>query len=176
MTVKPGEPITWVNKGSRVHTVTFVDGIGFGSGPIQPGGRYTLSLQRPGTYRYRSTATGDRMRAAVVAEGAERRHASAPPVTTEATITAPTKSTPVGTTQAAETTPAAETVASPPVGATSATESSGTDWSRIAMFVAVGLVLAVAVVGVAIVAAVLLFVARRGGIGRERGRENGPRY
>jgi plastocyanin len=38
-----GVTITWINKGSTAHTVTFDDGIA-DSGPIQPGQRFTFTL------------------------------------------------------------------------------------------------------------------------------------
>jgi plastocyanin len=49
--VAPGTTVRWVNYGQERHTVTSRDGL-FDSGPMSPGSTYSVTFQRPGTYRY----------------------------------------------------------------------------------------------------------------------------
>jgi YVTN family beta-propeller protein len=51
ITIKAGQTITWVNKDTITHTVTFDQG-GWDSGPLDPGKSYTLTLSTPGQYSY----------------------------------------------------------------------------------------------------------------------------
>jgi plastocyanin len=49
-----GDTITWVNRGSAIHTAT-ADGAAFDSGIVSPGGRFTFRAATPGTFAYRCT-------------------------------------------------------------------------------------------------------------------------
>jgi plastocyanin len=49
--VAPGTTVRWVNQGKEPHTVTSRDGL-FDSGPMSPGGTFSVTFQRPGTYHY----------------------------------------------------------------------------------------------------------------------------
>jgi plastocyanin len=49
-TVKAGTKVTWTNHG-RTHTVTADDG-SFASGSIGPGGTYSMTFKKAGTYAY----------------------------------------------------------------------------------------------------------------------------
>jgi len=51
LTVAPGTTVRWVNRGKEAHTVTSRSGR-FDSGPIPPGGSYTVVFVTPGTYDY----------------------------------------------------------------------------------------------------------------------------
>ena len=49
--VEPGTTVRWVNHGKEPHTVTSRDGH-FDSGPLSPGGTFSVMFLRPGTYHY----------------------------------------------------------------------------------------------------------------------------
>jgi plastocyanin len=46
-----GDTITWVNRGSAIHTAT-AEGAAFDSGIVAPGGRFTFSAATPGIFAY----------------------------------------------------------------------------------------------------------------------------
>jgi plastocyanin len=47
LTVRAGSTVTWVNRGTNVHTVSAQDA-SFDSGPIGPGESFTFTFSRPG--------------------------------------------------------------------------------------------------------------------------------
>lgn len=49
--VTVGTSVTWTNTDSTSHTSTS-DGTGWNSGTLAPGGRFSVVLQTPGTFRY----------------------------------------------------------------------------------------------------------------------------
>jgi plastocyanin len=51
--VHPGHSVDWVNRGSRVHTVTFDDGTD--SGRLEPSERYERTFPEAGRFPYRCT-------------------------------------------------------------------------------------------------------------------------
>jgi len=51
ITVRPGTTVRWVNRGKERHTVTSRSGR-FDSGPIPPGGSFTVMFVTPGTHDY----------------------------------------------------------------------------------------------------------------------------
>jgi len=48
---KPGAKVTWINRDAVAHTVTADNG-SFASGNLQPGGSFSFTFTRPGTYAY----------------------------------------------------------------------------------------------------------------------------
>jgi hypothetical protein len=52
VTTLVGEPLVWRNVDNTAHTVKALDGA-FDSGRIEPGGEFSLTLDRPGSYAYR---------------------------------------------------------------------------------------------------------------------------
>ncbi len=53
ITVAPGTKVTWVNNDQAPHTATATDPAGaFDSGTLQPGQRYSITFDQPGTYTY----------------------------------------------------------------------------------------------------------------------------
>jgi plastocyanin len=64
--VQPGSTVRWINRGRHAHTVTAEDDR-WDSGDIPPGGSYTATFQRPGTYRYYCRHhTDDKMQGTIV--------------------------------------------------------------------------------------------------------------
>jgi quinohemoprotein ethanol dehydrogenase len=53
--IKAGETVTWTNGGSQPHTATSMSGGGFDTGPVGPGGTYSLTFSQPGTWIYTCT-------------------------------------------------------------------------------------------------------------------------
>jgi len=51
LTVAPGTTVKWTNTGKHPHTVTDRNGT-FDSGDIAPGGTYSVTFQKAGTYHY----------------------------------------------------------------------------------------------------------------------------
>jgi amicyanin len=50
---KVGEKVTWTNSDSPPHNVTYVSGPKFASsGTINPGGKFSITLTKPGTIHY----------------------------------------------------------------------------------------------------------------------------
>jgi plastocyanin len=47
-----GDTITWVNNDDAPHTVTFDDASLSGSGPLNAGDKFTLSIAKAGSYTY----------------------------------------------------------------------------------------------------------------------------
>jgi plastocyanin len=69
ISVEPGTTVNWINLGRHTHTVTALDGK-WGSGDIAPGGSYSGTFQRPGTYYfYCGHHTMDKMQGAVIVMG-----------------------------------------------------------------------------------------------------------
>jgi plastocyanin len=142
VTVKRGEVVTWVNDGTKPHTVTSDDGTTMKSGPLDPGASFATLFKTVGTFRYRSTASGDTMQGTVVVKPGKLPTATGP---TPPTGTVPSGFKPGTTTDTVTTTEQA------------AQSGSGTNWGTI------GLVVAAAVVAAAAVLAVLLMRRRRTG-------------
>ena len=56
LSVPAGTTVTWTNNSGVAHDVTSTtDGYGFASGPFSPGGSFSYSFVRPGTYTYACT-------------------------------------------------------------------------------------------------------------------------
>ncbi|KTD18775.1 Plastocyanin precursor [Legionella lansingensis] len=51
LTIKAGEKVTWVNKGSDEHDVKSSDA-GFNSGDIAPSSSFSHTFAKPGRYKY----------------------------------------------------------------------------------------------------------------------------
>jgi plastocyanin len=51
LTVSAGTTVTWINGGNTTVTVTSPDLL-FDSGDIPPGGRFRMTFEAPGTFRY----------------------------------------------------------------------------------------------------------------------------
>ncbi|MBI3969083.1 MAG: cytochrome P460 family protein [Chloroflexi bacterium] len=66
-TVKTGTPVTWTNDDRVIHNVTASDGSYF-SGPMKPGGTFSRTFDRPGTYEYLCSLHPASMRAQIVVE------------------------------------------------------------------------------------------------------------
>ena len=54
VTVNAGTTVVWTNTDSTSHTST-ADGNAWNSGTVSPGGRFTVTLQTPGTFTYHCT-------------------------------------------------------------------------------------------------------------------------
>ncbi|HEX6512547.1 MAG TPA: hypothetical protein VF157_09635 [Chloroflexota bacterium] len=56
VTVAPGAPVTWINKGNNVHTVTTIGGapLPYDSGGVGPGQSTSAGFSLPGSYWYTS--------------------------------------------------------------------------------------------------------------------------
>jgi len=54
ITTLAGDTVTWTNSDTVEHDVASI-GVGFDSGIISPGGRYSQTFGRPGHYAYRCT-------------------------------------------------------------------------------------------------------------------------
>ena len=51
VTVPVGTTVTWINKGANWHSIASFDG-SFESGRIEPGDRFSITFETPGTYQY----------------------------------------------------------------------------------------------------------------------------
>jgi plastocyanin len=77
----PGDTITWLNRGSAIHTAT-ADGRAFDSGIVSPGGRFTFRPLTSGTFAYSCTVHPSmRGTVTVVARGGPAPAVVAPTVT-----------------------------------------------------------------------------------------------
>src|ERR671918_2637177 len=63
--VRAGDAVRWENLGQGPHSVTSEDG-SFDSGVLEPGEKFEVRFDTPGTYGYRSAAEGDEAMAGVV--------------------------------------------------------------------------------------------------------------
>ena len=66
VTVKRGAVVTWTNDDTAAHSVTSDDGATMKSGLLEPGQSFATLFEKAGTFRYRSTVTGDTMRGTVI--------------------------------------------------------------------------------------------------------------
>jgi plastocyanin len=55
LTVKAGTPVTWINNGAVVHTVTADDGKTFNSGDMGPKASFSFTANSAGTFAYHCT-------------------------------------------------------------------------------------------------------------------------
>ena len=66
VTVKRGAVVTWTNDDAATHTVTADDRTTMKSGLVETGQSFATLFEEAGTFRYRSTVTGDTMRGTVI--------------------------------------------------------------------------------------------------------------
>jgi plastocyanin len=67
MIVRPGTTVRWVNFGDGTHSTTSDDGL-WDSGDLAPGGSFSATFHRQGTYHYRSRTNKREMQGEIVVQ------------------------------------------------------------------------------------------------------------
>lgn len=151
LTVYVGEPVTWTNKGTVVHTVTSDDGE-LDSGDNAPGEAYGHVFETPGVYTYHCVHHPE-MQGTITVLPAPATPPGGSPEVTPPPGTLPPNFSPFPTTGPMPTPMAAPTAVPTPAASSTPGSGSGGDSS--------GLALVAGTLAVVVLAGAIIFLARR---------------